>query len=380
MSAFAPNDRTAMEDSTLAPSEACIMVVDDQQTNIQMIGSILGRLGYEIIPAHSGPVALKRVATRQPDLILLDLLMPGMGGYEVCQQLKQNAPWKDIPVIFLSAADDKELVVRALNVGGVDYITKPFNHAELVSRVQTQLTLKITRDRLKQLAEDKDELTGILTHDLKNYLGGIHMSAELLSHTAKRLNHERLAQLSDNILRSSAVALAFVKEFLANAAADHGLKMNLTEMDFGDIAANVLRQYQEAASRKDLEIISHFPPEPVMVMTDALALDQVLDNLISNAIKFSPHNKKITVTVQDGDRFAQCTVADEGPGFTAEDKQRMFKRYGRLSARSTGGEPSTGLGLSIALKLTQEMKGELICDSVHGSGAAFTVRLPKPKV
>ena len=121
---------------------ARILVVDDQPANIQIVGTVLGNLGCEIIPASDGATALKRVALRPPDLILLDLLMPGMGGCEVCRQLKENPDWKDIPVIFLSAADDKDLIVRALDSGGVDYITKPFNQAELISRVRTQLALK----------------------------------------------------------------------------------------------------------------------------------------------------------------------------------------------------------------------------------------------
>src|SRR6267142_6954464 len=155
---------------------ARILVVDDQPANIQIVGSVLGKLGFEIIPAADGATALKRVALRTPDLILLDLLMPGMGGIEVCRQLKENPGWKDIPVVFLSAADDKDLIVRALDSGGVDYITKPFNQAELISLVRTQLALKTARDQLRRLAEDKDELLGILAHDLKNHLGGMHMS------------------------------------------------------------------------------------------------------------------------------------------------------------------------------------------------------------
>ena len=117
---------------------------------------------------------------RLPDLILLDVLMPGMDGFEVCRRIRENPEWKDIPIIFLSAADDKDLIVRALEAGGVDYVTKPFNHAEMLSRVRTHLALKMTRDRLKQLAEDKDELLGILAHDLKNHLGGMQMSAQPL--------------------------------------------------------------------------------------------------------------------------------------------------------------------------------------------------------
>src|SRR5271170_1182380 len=192
---------------------ARILVVDDQPANIQIVGAVLGKLGHEIIPASDGATALKRVALRMPDLILLDLLMPGMNGCEVCLQLKLNPEWKDIPVIFLSAADDKDLIVRALNAGGIDYITKPFNHSELVSRVRTQLALKHARDRLKQLAEDKDELIGILTHDLKNYLGGVNMSAELMTGQIERIKDERLTQLLQNMIRSSGLAMAFVKEF-----------------------------------------------------------------------------------------------------------------------------------------------------------------------
>jgi two-component system sensor histidine kinase/response regulator len=159
---------------------ARILVVDDQPANIQIIGAMLGALGHEIVPAADGMTALKRIAMRAPDLILLDLLMPMMDGFEVCRQIKADPNWQEIPIIFLSAADDKDLIVRALDSGGIDFITKPFSHAELLCRVRTQLTFKATRDRLAQIAEDKDELIGILAHDLKNCLGGMTMSAELL--------------------------------------------------------------------------------------------------------------------------------------------------------------------------------------------------------
>ena len=357
---------------------ARILVVDDQPTNIQVVGAVLGNLGHEIIPASDGPTALKRIALRMPDLILLDLLMPGMNGCEVCLQLKLNSDWKDIPVIFLSAADDKELIVRALNAGGVDYITKPFNQAELISRVNTQLALKIAGDKLKQLAEDKDELLGILAHDLKNFLGGINMSAELISRQIERFKDERLTQLSDNMIRSSSSAMAFVKEFLANSATDHGFTVKLTAANLTEIAATAIGQYQEAARRKNIKIQTDFPREAVVALVDVSAIGQVLDNLISNALKFSPPGKKIFISVRSRNQHAECVIRDEGPGFTDDDKSRMFRRYGRLSARPTGGEPSTGLGLSIVRKLVRAMDGELLCESKPGQGATFTIRLLRP--
>jgi two-component system sensor histidine kinase/response regulator len=357
---------------------ARILVVDDQPANLQIVGAVLGNLGHEIIPAEDGATALRRVALRPPDLILLDLLMPGMDGCEVCSQLKADTACQHIPVIFLSAADDKDLIVRALDSGGVDYITKPFNQAELVSRVRTQLVLKLARDQLRQLAEDKDELLGILAHDLKNYLGGMNVSAGLLHRQLARFNDERVRQLAENIFRTSAQSLAFVKAFLANAAADHGFAFKPAAINLAEAAAATARQHEEAAQQKRISIHLEPPAGAVMALADGSALDQVLDNLVSNAVKFSPPSKRVFLTVRSAPGHAECVVRDEGPGFSTADKERMFRRYGRLSARPTGGEPSTGLGLSIVRKLVLGMGGQLLCDSTPGQGAAFTVRLPQP--
>jgi two-component system sensor histidine kinase/response regulator len=193
-----------------------------------------------------------------------------------------------------------------------------------------------------------------------------------------RFNDERLTQLSDNMIRSSALAMAFVKEFLANSATDHGFTLKSAVVNLTDIATAVAQEYQAAAAQKKIKIQTDFPAEAVIAQADFFALDQVLDNLVSNALKFSPSDKKIFVSVRSVNDHAECVVRDEGPGFTAEDKTRMFRRYGRLSARPTGGEPSTGLGLSIVRKLVVGMGGELLCESIAGNGAAFTVRLPLP--
>jgi len=375
------------EKSDVAPNEnrssrpgevmARILVADDQPANIQVVGNMLGKLGYDIIPASDGPTALKRLALRVPDLILLDVLMPGMDGVEVCRHVRANPEWADIPIIFLSAADDKELVVRALEAGGMDYVTKPFNHAEMVTRVRTHLALKAARDRLKQLAEDKDELLGILAHDLKNHLGGMQMSAGLLRERMARLGESKQEQLCENICHSTSQLLAFVKEFLANSAADYGLTLKPQPVNLGEAVASAVQNHGEAVHRKNLELLTVLPTEPAMVLADHSALGQVLDNLLSNAVKFSLPGKQITATVRFVENGIECLIQDQGPGFTVEDRTHMFRRYGRLSARPTGGEPSTGLGLSIVKKLVQNMNGNLICESKPGEGATFVVRLPR---
>src|SRR5512137_299213 len=250
----------------------CLLVVDDQESNIQIVGAALGKLGFEILPATSGRQAFQRLAVRRPDLILLDLLMPEMDGFEVCRRIRENAHWADIPLIFLSSADDKGLIVRALESGGVDYITKPFNHAELVTRVRTHLALKRARDELKQLAEDRDELLGILTHDFKNHLGGMDMSAQLLRDRTEAMADPKLRLMAENISHSSSQMLAFVKEFLANASADHGAQVQTEPVNLSDAASRVVQQHREAAKRKQLVFQTSLEGDGAIVQADPAAL------------------------------------------------------------------------------------------------------------
>ena len=356
---------------------ARVMVVDDQPSNIEMVGTILGKLGCDIVVATDGPTALKRLALNPVDVLLLDLNMPGMGGIEVCRALA-GAGQPDLPVIFLSGFSEKDLVVRALDAGGVDYITKPFHHAELVSRVRTQLELKHARDRLRQLAADKDELIGLLAHDLKNQLGGLEMSALLLWERLQKWEpaDPRATLLAENLAHNGGQLLSFVKNFLANAAADHGVTLQAQPLGLNQEVQAAVKAWQEAARRKEIRLAAVGAETELVVQADAAALAQVLSNLISNAVKFSPTGKSVAVSARPVGTWAEIAVQDEGPGFTAEDHARMFQRYTRLSARPTAGEPSSGLGLSIVRKLVGLMQGELTCENAPGQGAVFRVRLP----
>jgi two-component system sensor histidine kinase/response regulator len=355
---------------------ARLLVVDDQETNLKVVGDILGQSGFDIVLASDGDQALRRLERQSIDLVLLDVLMPGRDGFEVCRMIRAQPRWVDIPVIFLSAADDKDLIVRALEAGGVDYVTKPFNRAELMSRVRTHLALKAARDHLRQLAEDKDELLGILAHDLKNHLGGMQMSVQLLHDRAKTHADDRLDRMAANVLASTDQMFSFVREFLANSAADRDLALNLESVYLNQAMATAVQHYAETARRKGITLTQEGAGD-FTVAADRQALDQVLDNLISNAVKFSPLGKSVRISAEPGPAGgATLRVRDEGPGFTEEDKGRMFARYCRLSARPTAGEPSTGLGLSIVRKLVNGMGGELRCESAPGAGATFVITLP----
>ena len=352
-----------------------ILVIDDQEENIRVVGTVLSSVGYDIAPAMSAEQAFKRMAARQPDLILLDVLMPDTNGLEVCQQLQADERWKDIPVIFLSAADDKNLIVQALEAGGVDYVTKPFNKAELISRVRTQLSLKQARDQLRMLAEDKDEILGILTHDLKNHLAGISLSAGLLQDRVAELT-PRCATLVGNIARSSDRMIVFVKEFLANQSAER-LQLKPAATSLGETVEALVANHRPSAMLKRIQLTSVVSAEPVLVYADAEGLNQVLENLISNAIKFTPEDGRVSIEVEPPQgRMARCVIRDSGPGFSQNDREKMFRRYGRLSARPTGGESSTGLGLSIVKRLTHAMGGSITLEDSDSPGSVFVLMLP----
>ena len=354
----------------------CLLVVDDQESNLRELGGMLGKVGFEVVPAASAAEALEKLACRQPDLILLDLLLPAMEGFDLCRRIQEDLIWSDIPIIFLSESDDKELIVRALESGGVDYITRPFDMSELVSRVRTQLMLKTTRDHLSKLARDKEELLGIISHHLQNHFASVEMSAQVLLNRTKD-SAEPNQRLVSEIRNASSRMRAFVKSFLANAAADHKLEIKPETTSLADAAHRVVRQYEAAAQAKGIQVHLELQEQDPPVRADVCALAQVLDNLTSNAVKFSPLGREVKIAVRWSADKVECRVKDQGPGFTEKDKAQMFGRYARLSARPTGGEPSTGLGLNIARKLAQAMGASLLCESEPGRGAEFILQFPR---
>jgi two-component system sensor histidine kinase/response regulator len=366
-------------------SRSTLLIVDDQEENLRVVGTVLTALGYDIIAANSANQAFKRLASKTPDLVLLDMIMPDMDGLEMCRRLKEEPRWRDIPVIFLSAADDKNLVVQALEAGGVDYVTKPFNKAELVSRVRTQLALKEARDQLRNLAEDKDEILGVLAHDLKNHLAGISLSAELVLNCVQEISPE-YGNLVRNITQSSNHMASFITGFLANQAAERS-EITLQPINLVELASAIASVHQVAAQLKQIEIITAFPEAPALIYVnaDAEGLRQVLDNLISNAIKFTPMGGRVAMRIHvNPTGLAEWRISDSGPGFTEGDREKMFRRYGRLSARPSAGELTTGLGLSIVKRLVEAMHGRIFLaddvtpgtDDTNLGGATFVVSLP----
>jgi two-component system sensor histidine kinase/response regulator len=364
----------------LPPTDApsLILVVDDEPKNIQVVGSLLLKHGHEIIAACSGPDALEKLKSVRPDLILLDVMMPGMTGFELCRILQADVATCGIPIIFLSAAADKALVIEALQHGGVDYVTKPFNGAELLSRVDLHSNLQKIRRRLSEVIEEKTRLLEIVAHDLKNPLNGIQFAALMLAeHQDPTTPHPQRDVLLGSITDSAARAFEIISRLLETRGLEE-FKSGLRQepVCLRESTTRALKNFEQHVRSKQIRLDFRSPGEEVIVLGEDRTLLCCLENLISNAIKFSPAGASVIVHVQPDGGNGEFRIEDQGPGIKPEEVALLFQKFTRLSARPTAGEASTGIGLHIVHELIHAMQGTVIYESSSLGGACFSVKLP----
>lgn len=361
-----------------------IVIVDDVTENLQVLGSILDACGYDTAFALNGPEALTVIRELLPDLVLLDISMPGMDGFEVCRRLKADPKTADIPVIFLTAFSEQEYITRGFEVGAVDYVSKPFRQGELLSRVKTHLSLRYAMRQLAQrnqelteLVKEKNELITIATHDIKSPLQGIVLSVEVIKSLMRRGMIAELTGQLDSILKTADKIRDILKNWLdLNAAEAGAMQFTIVKLNAASIlhvAGDFYRQKAEVKNIR-LEVKANEPEIPLYA--DEAAMQAIIDNLVSNAIKFSAGGSTIRLQVSSANGRTIFEIADQGPGILPEEMPLLFKKFARLSARPTGGEHSTGLGLAIVKKLVDTMKGSIHCESEYGSGTTFLVELP----
>lgn len=362
--------------------KSLILIVDDNPLNIQVLGALLKRDDLEIAVATNGERAIAIAKSKLPDLILLDIMMPVMDGYQVCQILKTDEETKDIPIIFLTAKIEESDVLKAFDLGAVDYLKKPFNPSELIARVNTHLKLKhylvdIEEKNLKleQLNKDKNEFLGIAAHDLKNPIFSISLLASFLRD--EEVSPNDVKSFSNDIVATSERMLELIKNLLDINSIEQG-RVNFTPQyyNLADIAASSIENYKTRAQNKDISIHFESLNYPFDIFVDLNSCYQILDNLISNAIKYTPSGKNVFVNVYADNDGGVFKIRDEGPGFTEDDKTKLFGKFARLSAQPTGKEHSTGLGLSIVKKYVEMNNAMIWVDSTPGSGSTFYVKFP----
>lgn len=360
----------------LTDAPSLILVVDDELQNIQMVGALLLQHGHQVIFASSGPEALIKLKSIQPDIILLDVMMQGMTGFELCRILQANPETRDTPIIFLSAAADKNFVIEALQHGGVDYVIKPFHSVELLTRVDLHSNLQRTRRRLTSLIAEQNRLLEIVAHDLKNPLNGIQFAALMLSEKSDG-THPQQTILFESIRDSADRAFEIIANLLATPGLDQ-VKSSIRNAPIclNENAAKAVKGFEQHFRSKDIHLDFNNSREHIIVLGEDRTLLCCLENLISNALKFSPKGATVTIQVQPHGGSGEFRIEDQGPGIQEDEIEHLFQKFTRLSARPTAGEASTGLGLHIVHELVSAMQGTVLYQKSNLGGACFTVKLP----
>jgi signal transduction histidine kinase len=356
--------------------EALILIVDDIPRNLQVLGSILSESGFGVSVASDGQSALDAIVANRPDVVLLDIQMPDMDGFEVCARLQAQEETKDIPVIFLTARTEIEDIVRGFEIGAVDYITKPFIAQELLARVRTHLRLVRQTKHLADLNKEKDEFLGIAAHDLRNPLSKIQFIAEKMSYKAAEFTPELITDAAEDIVYTVGGMMELIGNLLDTNAIEQGkIALEVNPIEIGVIIEHIVQDYKERAATKKITLeYSQDNPLP-LVLADEVAVVQIFDNLLSNAIKYSPTRTSVGISLRVGENSTvELRVRDQGPGLTDADKTRLFQKFARLSAQPTGNEHSVGLGLSIVKKLVERIGATISVESVVGEGSTFIVR------
>lgn len=363
-----------------------ILVVDDDRLNIRILGSILKAEGYVLADAPTGERGLEVYGEFQPNLVLMDVMMPGMDGFATCRELKRLHGDKSAPVIFITARNESDDVVEGLGAGGVDYLPKPFKPKEVLARIRTHLHNQVLRDQQTLLVEQlsrantaKNRFLGMAAHDLRNPLASIRGLSEFLRDGALGpLNSDQL-DLVQTIHDASQSMLGLVNELLDVATIEAGeLKLTVETHNLAELVGKSVALTNIEAAKKNTRVAFLPPAAPVMLAVDAAKMKQVIENLLSNAVKYSPPASTVTVFVATEPAAGTCSFAvrDQGPGIPENERDKLFKDFGRLSVQPTGGEKSTGLGLAICRKIVEAHRGTIVAENLPGRGCEFRVTLP----
>ncbi len=356
----------------MTTEKACILIVDDTPANLRVLMKILSKKGYKVLVARNGILALQSVLSSRPDLILLDIMMPNMSGYEVCEHLKSNKQTHDIPIIFMSASDELFNKVKAFSVGGVDYITKPFQTEEVLARVKTHLTIHYLQRDLEKRNAELDAFAHTVAHDLKNPISAMITSISMLIDYCSDVDDTDIKELLFILLEGGKNAARIIDEILLLAGTGRG-NVILEPLDMANIISKVKKLIKPMIDEYH-GIIVH-PSTWATALGHAPWIEQVWINYISNALKYGGHPPHIQLgfTAQV-DGTISFWVRDNGSGLSHESQATLFKEFTRLDKVKAEGY---GLGLSIARRIVEKLGGEVGVKSEIGKSSVFYFTLPQ---
>ena len=371
-------------------ARASILVVDDTLENLRLLASMLNGQGYEVRPVTNGKQALQAIERDPPDLILLDISMPEMDGYEVCRRLMAMEHRRDIPVIFLTALAETGSRVQAFNVGGVDYITKPFQLEEVFARIRTHLRLRKLQaeleernrhlqenyGRLRELEKLRDDLIHMVVHDMRSPLSNIQLLLEMIAADLPPESPEHMRQNMEAARSSTRELVEMARQLLdINRMEQRDMPLELAELGLSAIAERALSEVATLARVCRVRLENRTPD--LRVRCDEAIVRRIFTNLLSNGIKHAPRETAVVVEAQavQGGKV-RVSVSDLGPGIPPEFRTRIFQKFEQVEARRNKQYHSVGLGLAFC-RLAVEAHGEQIgIEAGVAPGSRFWFTLP----
>ena len=371
------------------PDASTILIVDDQPAGIHALANLL-RSSYRILVATDGPTALEiAVRVPPPDLILLDVEMPAMDGYEVCRRLKALPATRQIPLFFVTARDGTDDEEVGLQLGAADYISKPFQPSIVRARIRNHLQLhrqqlqiqqqnrqiQSALENLRELEILRDSLVGMIVHDLRSPLTGILGYAEFLESDLLENGQPQMAEHAAQIC-ASAKSLQHMITTLLDIS-----RMEARQMPLNPAATDLRSVVSAALSSlggllRQAQVVPELPDSPVLAYCDPDATRRIIENLVANAIKFSGKCGEIRIRLEHQDTHLKVTVQDHGAGIPHEYRSKIFEKFGQVSSRIEGRKFSTGLGLTFCKLAAEAQGGQIGLDSEVGQGSTFWFTLP----
>ncbi len=361
-------------------SHTSILIVDDEPKNFEVIETFLDSENHILNYASSGVKALQRLDAIQPDLILLDVMMPELDGMEVSRRIKANPQWQSIPIIMVTALTSKQDLAACLEAGADDFISKPINSIELRARVRSMLRIKHHYDQVQsllfkqqELIQMREDMANMIVHDLQNPVAAILLASELLKNP--NITAEKREKKVDQITNTTQRLRSLINNLLLMAKFESGkMTLNQKAVDIEQICCTTLMDFEAIASQKNIRFICSFPPQSTLINVDSDLFRRVLDNLLSNAVKFSPPETEIILKVEILDsQKVQLQVIDVGLGVKEELREIIFKKYevGTLMKNV----PQTGLGLAFCKMVIEAHGGKISVENHQPQGSIFTIEL-----
>lgn len=369
------------------PSEYKILIVDDVMSNVLLLKVLLTNEKFAIATASNGRQALEQVEKENPDLVLLDVMMPDMSGFEVAQHLKSNPNTADIPIIFLTALNSTADIVKGFQVGANDFISKPFNKEELIIRVTHQISLVAAKrlilsktEELQRTIAGRDKLYSVIAHELRSPMGSIKMVLNMLilNLPSEKIGAE-MYELLTMANQTTEDVFSLLDNLLKWTKSQIG-KLNVVyqDVDLVEVTDGVIEIFSMVASLKKIRI-HEMKPEKMMVNADIDMLKTVVRNLLSNAIKFSKENSEVLVKMEEVDGMAVVSVQDYGCGISEEGQKKLLHTDTHFSTFGTNNEEGSGLGLLLCKDFVVKNGGKLWFTSKEGEGSIFSFSIPVKK-